>query len=361
MSEAVRAGVVGFGMAGQIFHTAVIRETPGLELAGIVERSGKNAAAKYPDVRVFSSLEEMLADPSIELCVVATPNDVHHAQAEACLRAGRHVVVDKPLALSSDAAASLAKIARGQKRILSAYHNRRWDGDFRTLEELLASGRLGKPVLFESHYDRFRLQPRPGAWRETEAAGGGILFDLGPHLIDQALALFGAPSSLWADVRLTRPGSSVDDTFDIELTYERAKREDLHSLRVWLRATMVAVSPGARFTLHGTLGSYQKWGLDTQEAALKNGASFTDEGFGIEPPQSWGILTLPDQAPETVPTLPGDYRKYYENVRDAIRGTAPLIVGIEAAWGVARIIELARASSRTGCRVSVDFSAAAEL
>ena len=358
-AETIRVGVVGFGLAGQVFHAAVIHETPGLELACIVERSGKTAASRYPETRIVSSVEEMLADQSIQLCVVATPNDVHRLLAEQCLEAGRHVVVDKPLVLHSDDAAALARLARKKKLVLSAYHNRRWDGDYRTLETLLESGRLGEPLVFESHFDRFRMEPRAGAWRETQEKGGGILFDLGPHLIDQALALFGPPSSLWADVRATRPGSAVDDTFDIQLTYENAGRPS--ALRTWLRSTMVAASPGARFTLHGSKGSFEKWGLDPQEAALKQGAHFADEGFGMESAASFGVFTAPDAAPQTVPTLPGDYREYYAGVRDAILGVKPPVVTVGAAWSVARLIELARESSRSGCRVAVDLAAAETL
>ena len=361
MSENIRAGVIGFGMAGQIFHAAVIHETPGLELAAIVERSGKTAAAKYPGVHVVSSVDELLADPTIALCVVATPNDVHQSIAEKCLRASRHVVIDKPFTLTSEGAAALAATAREQGVVLSAFHNRRWDGDYQTLQSVVASGRLGTPLLFESHYDRYRPQPRPGAWRETHASGGGILFDLGPHLIDQALATFGAPSSLWADLRTNRRDSKVDDAFDLQFTYEHAVEESQRALRVWLRASMIAASPGARFTLHGTLGSFEKWGLDPQEAALKEGARFSDEGFGAEQTHSWGILTFPEAPSETVPTLAGDYRKYYQNVQAAIADRAPLVVGVSAAWSVARVIELARESSSTGCRVAVDLSAAQKL
>ena len=356
MSEPVRVGVVGFGLAGQIFHAAVIDETPGLEVAAIVERSGNKASTKYPRANVVSSIEQLLADDSIQVCVVATPNHVHRLLAETCLQAGRHVVVDKPLALTSHDAAALAKLAKAKHLHLSAFHNRRWDGDFQTVAQLLESGKVGAPVLFESHFDRFRLEPKPGAWRETEEKGGGILFDLGPHLIDQALALFGAPSTLWADVRSLRPGVLVDDTFDLQMTFEGSARAELRSLRVWLRSTMVAASPGARFTLHGTSGSYEKWGLDPQEAALKDGARFADKGFGHEPTRSWGVLTAPGAAPEVIPTVPGDYRKYYENVRDAVLGKAPLTIGVDAAWSVARIIELARESALSGCRVAVDLS-----
>lgn len=362
MTTPIQVGVVGFGLAGQIFHAAVLNETPGLAVGCIVTRTGAElAATKYPGARVAADVESMLADPAIKLCVIATPNDTHRAITEQCLRAGRHVVVDKPLSLSSADAASLAATAKEHDVVLSAFHNRRWDGDYRTLEALMREEKLGTPLLFESHYDRFRLQPRPGAWRETEAAGGGILYDLGPHLIDQALALFGPPTTLWADVRTNRPQANVDDTFDIQLTYEASEKVELRHLRAWLRSTMVAATPGARFTVHGTAGSYQKWGLDPQEDALKNGGRFADEGFGTEPQSAWGIFQAPDTKPSLIPTLPGDYRRYYENVRDAILGNTALAVGIGAAWSVARVIELARESSRTGQRLSVNLTEAFSL
>lgn len=368
MSEKIRVGIVGFGLAGQIFHAAVIHETPGMEVACIVERSGKSAAAKYPGAKVVTTVDEMLSDDSIQLCVIATPNHTHREISEACLRAKRHVVVDKPLALTSRDAELLAVAARDNGCILSAFHNRRWDGDFRTLEDILKKRELGTPFLFESHFDRFRLQPRPGAWRETEAAGGGILFDLGPHLIDQALALFGTPTSIWADVRTTRPDAEVDDTFDIELTFAQTAQEQVGSpvevpptFRAWLRSTMVAASPGPRFILHGSEGSYIKWGLDPQEDALKGGARFSDVDFGQEPTAGWGILQKPDGSPKPVPTMRGDYRQYYANVRDAILGETKVAVGVDAAWSVAWLIELARESSKSGQRLPVDLGPASKL
>jgi scyllo-inositol 2-dehydrogenase (NADP+) len=358
MEQTIRAAVIGFGLAGQVFHTAVIDETPGLELACIVQRTGSSAAERYPRTRVARTIDEMLEDRTIELCVVATPNDTHFPLAQQCLRAGRHVVVDKPVTLNSAEAETLAVLARKEQRTFAPYHNRRWDGDFKTLRRLLTSGRLGEPRLFESHFDRFRLHPKAGAWRETKAAGGGTLFDLGPHLIDQALALFGAPTHVWADVRIAREDVAVDDTFDLQLTYAGGTQD---SLRVWLRASVLAASAGARFTLHGTKGSFEKWGLDPQETALKNGAQFADEGFGVDAQGDWGRFTTPDGQVEAVPTETGDYRGYYSNVRDAILGVAPIEVTPGAAWSVARIMEAAWESSRTGCRVAVDLRKASQL
>lgn len=361
MSETIQAGVIGFGLAGRIFHAAVLHETPGMRVASIVERTPRDAGATYPEARIVRTVDELLADPAIQLVVVATANDSHRSLAEQCMRAGRHVVVDKPVALTSEDAAALAKVARENNVVLGAYHNRRWDGDFVTLRSLLESGSLGTPITFESHFDRFRPKPKPGAWRETIEAGGGILLDLGPHLIDQALALFGAPTTLWADVRTSRLDVSVDDSFDIQMTYEESPRAELHRLRVWLRSSILAPKPGARFTLHGTEGTYEKWGLDPQEETLKNGARFADAEFGKEPESAWGTLTRPDAPPEKIPTARGDYRGLYADVRDAILGKRAPIVGIRDVWSVARVIELARESSRTGCRLKVDLSQAESL
>jgi predicted dehydrogenase len=301
----------------------------------------------------------MLEDPEINLCVVATSNDAHLALAEQCLKAGRHVVVDKPLALSSQDAAYLAHLAAEHHVILSAYHNRRWDGDYQTIRKLLEDGRMGRPLQLVSHFDRFRPLPRLGSWRESgQVVGGGLLFDIGPHLLDQALALLGTPTDLWADVRKSRDGAVLDDAFDIMLTYEDSPRSELRGLRVWLCATLTAVRPGARFILHGTKASYEKWGLDPQENALKGGQTFTDPGFGVETSAAWGMLSLDDGTSEQVPTLAGDYRGYYSNVRDAILGRAPLQVTVRDAWKVAWLIELARESSNRGARLPIDFSAA---
>ena len=362
----IHVGVVGFGLAGRIFHAAVIDETPGLALSAIVQRTGDEASAAYPSAKIVRSLEEMLEDPSITLCVVATPSDAHRSLAEQCLKAGRNVVVDKPLALSSADTKTLAALAAERGLVLSAYHNRRWDGDFCTIRKLLDSGRIGRPLHLVSHFDRYRLEPRLDAWRESGALGGGLLFDLGPHLIDQALALFGPPTAIWADVRRSRDRAVVDDAFDLLLTYDDARamaheaggeqaQNERGPLRVWLCATLAAASGGARFTLHGTLGSYEKWGFDPQESALKAGDRFETASFGSEPAHAWGVLTVAGKAPESVPTLRGDYREYYHNVRDAILGQAPLAVTVRDAWYVARLIELARLSSDSGCRVPVDF------
>lgn len=354
MTEPIRVGVVGFGLAGRIFHTAVIQATPGLELAAVVQRSGDDARTEYPQAHVARSVEEMLSDPGIRLVVIATPSYSHFELAQQCLREQRHVVVDKPFTLKSDEAAALIRMARERRLLLTAYQNRRWDGDFKTVRQLIAGSQLGRLVSFESHFDRFRPAPRPDVWRESGGPGGGTLFDLGPHLIDQALTLFGAPEKISASIRIERENAVVDDAWDLFLEYEQPRR-----IRVVLRSTSIACAPAARYLIHGTRGSFTKYGIDPQENQLKTGMGFDTSGFGEEPESAWGELKLCGEAGATtrrVKTEHGDYRGFYENVRDAILGRAELAVKPEEVWRTTRLIELARESSAQGRTLKVDFS-----
>ena len=350
MQEPIRVGVVGFGLAGRIFHTAVVEATPGLELACVVQRSGDDAARAYPKVKLARCLDEMLADTSIQLIVVATPSYSHFELAKQCLQAQRHVVVDKPFTLTSEEAGDLIRIARERGLLVTAYQNRRWDGDFQTVRHVIAGGELGRLVSYESHYDRFRTQPRRDVWRESGGPGGGTLFDLGPHVIDQALTLFGAPETIFASVRVERENAAVDDAWDIFLEYAQPPQT------VLLRATLTACTPGPRYLLHGTRGSFAKWGIDPQEDQLKAGMTFDSPGFGDEPENAWGELHICDGETKKVRTLTGDYRGLYANVRDALLGKAELEVKPEQVWRTTRLIELARESSSQGQRVRVEFS-----
>ncbi|MGA7522873.1 MAG: Gfo/Idh/MocA family oxidoreductase [Acidobacteriaceae bacterium] len=349
MHEPIRTGVVGFGLAGRVFHTAVIQSTPGLELACVVQRSGDDAKKEYPEAHVARSVEEMLCDVGIQLVVIATPSYSHYELARQCLHEQRHVIIDKPFTLTSEEAEKLIHMARHRNLLLTAYQNRRWDGDFQTIRRVMASGDLGRLVTLESHFDRFRPDPRRDVWRESGGPGGGLLFDLGPHLIDQATVLFGLPDTLSASVRVERDAAVADDAFDIELAYECQR------LTVFLRATLTACTPGPRFVLHGTRGSFVKWGLDPQEEQLRGGMRPDAPGFGEEPESRWGELHVEEQPPQRVPTLRGDYRAFYENVRDVLPGKAKLVVTPEQAWRTTRLIELARESSSHGRRLRVDI------
>jgi predicted dehydrogenase len=338
--QPINVGLIGFGFAGRTFHAPIVRAVDGLRLAAILQRKGNEAANTYPDVRIARTLEELIASDSIQLVVIATPNTSHFDLARQCLLAGRDVVIDKPFATTYAEAAELVSLAEKCGRLLSVYQSRRFDGDFKTVRNLVESEALGRIVLYESHYDRYRLQLRPGAWREQPGAGSGVFFDLGPHLIDQALALFGQPEAVSADVRIERDGAVVDDAFDVTLLYRR--------LRVFLRGTMLASKPAPHFLIHGTTGSYVKYGLDPQENALKRGEIPGGPEWGKEPPEAWGTLSLVDGDninERTVPTEAGDYRGYYENVRDAIHKKAALAVTPQAALSVMRVLELAKQSS----------------
>jgi predicted dehydrogenase len=284
----------------------------------------------------------MLRDTSIRLVVVATPSYSHFEHALQCLRAGRNVLIDKPFTLTSGEARQLIDEARERGVLVTAYQNRRWDGDFVTLKQVIASGELGRLVAFESHFDRFREAPRRDVWRESGVPGGGILFDLGPHLIDQATSLFGNPETVWGDVRIDREEGVTDDAFDIMLRFD--------GVTAFLRSTLTGAFKGPRFVLHGTKGSFVKWGLDPQEDALKAGAKFSDAGFGEERESQWGELVIPGQPVRKIRTIAGDYRGIYANVRDAILGTQQLEVTPEQVWRTTRLIELVRKSSAEGRR-----------
>jgi scyllo-inositol 2-dehydrogenase (NADP+) len=339
----VKVGLIGFGLAGQAFHAPVIRGVPGLELACILERHGSKAQEKYPQVRVARTLDELLSDKNIQLCVIATPNDSHYEYAKACLLAGRDIVVDKPFAPTFRECEELVQLAKDRTRLITVYQDRRWDGDFATIKQIVKSGRLGRIVEYECRYDRFRLEPKPNAWRERpDQAAAGVLFDLGPHVIDQALILFGEPKSITASAFCQRETSQVDDSFDVCFEYPH--------LRVMLRARIVAFAPGPHFLIHGTKGSFVKYGMDPQEARLRgeNLPDGTDWGadWGVDPEELWGTLSLVGEPSVRVKTERGDYRGFYANVRDAIENKADLDVTPEQALRTMRAIILAHKSSR---------------
>ncbi len=346
----IEVGLVGFGLAGRAFHAPVIRAVPGLHLAAIVQRSGTEAAEKYPDVRIVRSLEELLSIREIRLIVIATPNDTHYAFARLCLEAGRDVVVDKPFTTTLAEAVALVQLAKDTGRLLTVYQNRRYDGDFQAIRKLVADGTLGRIVRFETSYDRFRPQLKPDAWRETRRPGSGILFDIAPHLIDHALVLFGLPEAVTADVRIERENAAADDAFDITLHHS-------NGMRAVLRSSILAATPRPRFVLFGTRGSFVKQAFDPQENNLRRGIVPVDTPWGAEPEENWGVLTVP--AGESfelrrIPSAACDYRDYYANVRDALLGRAAPAVTPEYALDVMRMLELARASSERRCTLPWD-------
>src|SRR5258708_28620423 len=281
----IEVGLIGFGLAGRSFHAPVIRAVPGLHLAAILQRSGAEAAEEYPDVRIVRSADELLAIPEIQLVVIATPNETHYPFARQCLETGCDVVVDKPFTTTTEEAVSLVEIAKKLNRFLTVYQNRRYDGDFQAIRQLVEAGTLGRIVRFETTYDRYPPQLKPGASRETSRPGSGNLFDIAPHLIDHALVLFGLPEAVTADVRIERENAAADDAFDITLHYAKG-------MRAVLRSSILAAAPRPRFVLLGTQGCFVKQSFDPQEANLRRGFIPVDTAWGADPEENWGVLTV---------------------------------------------------------------------
>ena len=342
----VGAALVGYGYAGRTFHAPLLRSVDGLDLRVVVSSQGADVRAQLPGVRVVALLDDALDAADVDLVVIATPNHVHFAEASRALARGKHVVVDKPIALTAKEARTLAAEARAAGRVLSAFHNRRWDSDFLTLRGIAESGLLGRIVELESRFDRFRPDVRD-RWRERAGPGAGVFYDLGPHLIDQALVLFGRPRTVFADLATQREGAIVTDSFHVVLSYP--------SLRVVLRATSLAAVETPRFAVHGTHGSWLKHGTDPQEAVLRAQGSPTDPDFGVDPHD--GILTLARAKgtlrTESTPSSPGNYRRYYELLRDSIVAGAPCPVTADDAVAVMEILDAGIASADTGRRVSL--------
>ncbi len=339
----IRTGVIGYGLGGMAFHAPLVDAVPELELAAVATSRADAVHERYPDVAVTSA-EALIADPGIALVVISTPNDSHFPLARAALEAGKHVVIDKPFTIRSEEGEVLIALAAARGLVLSAFHNRRWDADFLTVQELLASGRLGEVTLYEGRWDRYRPEVTT-LWRDVPEAGSGMLADLGPHLIDQALVLFGMPEALSADVAVQRVGARTDDYFDLTFYYGLR--------RVLLSASRLIASPRPRFAVHGTEANFVKYGLDPQEPLLKIGGSANDPGYGVDPEANYGTLTLGDGTREIIPSERGDYRLYYSGVANAIQTGAPPPVTAEDAVTGLKLMELARESAREGRRVKI--------
>ncbi len=338
-----KVALVGYGFVGKTFHAPLIAATPGLALHTVVSSDPAKVLADHPAVKVAPDLAAALADPAIDLVVIATPDPLHAQQAHAALDAGKAVVIDKPFAVTLGEARAVADQARRAGKLLSIFHNRRWDSDFLTLKALIADGSLGEVVQYESHFDRFRPIVRD-RWRE--APGAGVLLDLGPHLIDQALQLFGPPQAIYADIAVQKDGGQAGDYFHLLLRYPR--------LRVLLHASQMTIASDLRMAVHGTKGSFIKQGLDAQEDALKAGIVPGSEHWGVDPRP--GTLVIPDgdaTTSSTVPGVPGDYLTYYAAIRDALLGAGPNPAPPEEALAVMELIDLAQRSAAEGRELSL--------
>lgn len=340
MRSTLRVGVVGYGFATATFHAPLIASVPGLELIAMSSSDPAKVRAAWPQVEVCDSPEALFARPDIELVVIPTPNETHYPLALKALAAGKHVVVDKPFTLDATEARTLIQCAEAAGRLLSVFHNRRWDADFLTVKQVLAAGALGRLTHFESHFDRYRPLVRP-RWRESGAPGSGLWYDLGSHLLDQTLQLFGTPQTIALDLAGLREGAAADDWFHAVLRYE--------GLRVILHGSALVAELGPRFALHGTRGSFTKFGLDPQEDALKLGGRPGASDWGRDPRP--GTLTLGEGdalVQRTIAGEAGDYSRYYAAVRDAVLHAAPNPVPASDALKVMRLIDLGLTSFRDG-------------
>ncbi len=346
----IRAGVVGFGLGGKVFHAPLISSVEGLELAAIVERSSNKAQERYPHITTYRTLDAMLADSSLDLIVVTTPSGMHYEQARQVLDAGKNLVVDKPMCARSHEIAELIRMAAAKKVLLSAFHERRWDSEFGTIKKLLAEGTLGRLVHFESTLDRWRPTSRV-PWKDDASLGGGVLLDLGTHLVDQALAFFGKPEAVGAEVLRERDGAGADDCFTVRLRYA--------GISVVLACSSLSSLARPRIHLRGTKGNYWKWVPDSQEAELSKITRIDSPTWGEESAADWGTLRVDvdgGMVTQPVKPVPGDYRMYYAGVRDALLGKGPVPVAAVDAWRVARILEWAVESSEQHRDIRCEWS-----
>ncbi len=350
----LQVALIGYGSAGRIFHAPLISGVPGLQLACICSSQAAAVQADWPQVRVVATPEAALADPDIDVVVVATPNFSHHPLAKAALLAGKHVVVDKPCCVTLAETDDLLATARAQNRVLTVFQNRRFDSDFLTLQQVLVSGQLGRVVQVESHFDRYRPSV-PVGWREQSLPGSGLWFDLGPHLLDQALALWGVPDGLGLELACLRDGARMNDWFHAVLRYDTRHG----GLRVILHASTLVAQPGPRWTVHGTRGSFTKYGLDSQEDALKAG-----HRPQLAAPHDWGqdaqageVLRFdsiagvanPVSVRHAAPNPCGNYLAYYARLRDHLRGllTEPPVTATEVR-SVMQLLTLGEQSAAQG-------------
>jgi scyllo-inositol 2-dehydrogenase (NADP+) len=331
----VRVGLIGYGLSGATFHAPLIKAIKGLRLTRVCSANADKVLCDFPGMHIVAEPAALIESDEVDLVVVATPNTTHYSLARQALLANKHVVVEKPFTVTFEEGAALVALADERKLLLSVYHNRRWDNDFQTVRNVIESGLLGPVKTYEAHFDRYRPVVRQ-RWREADLPGSGGLYDLGSHLIDQALLLFGNPDSVSCDMGIQREGGLADDYFHLTMRYG-ARRVILHS-------ASIVRQPGPRFTVHGDLGTLTKHGLDPQEAALLRGEGPASAGWGIEALELRANLTF-DKGPVSVSgqvdTVAGCYQAYYQGMFDAIANGKALPVSAREGLAVIKIIQMA--------------------
>lgn len=344
--EKLGVAMAGFGKGARIYNAPVVSSVPSLEIRSIMTSSKENmqwAKRNYPKAQLVSEFKDILDDPVIDLVIITTPNHLHHPLAKAAISAGKHVVVEKPFTTTIKEADELIKLSKKQNKILSIHHNRRWDSGFLSVQKLLKEQKIGIPLEYEAHFDRFRPEVNPGWKEQKHHPGSGLLYDLGSHLIDQALVLFGEPDEVYADLRIQREGSEVTDNFQVLLYYP--------ALRVSLKAGMFVKEKGPTYAVHGTKGSFLKYGDDPQEEALKRGIIPSEKpDWGRESEENWGKLNTFEEE-KIIESERGDYPRFYQNISQTILGREKLSVIPEAAREVIKVIEYVQQSNAEKRRI----------
>ncbi|TVR13040.1 MAG: oxidoreductase [Balneolaceae bacterium] len=347
MNRPIQTAIIGYGKAAKIFHVPLLKSSVDFNVISVLQRTKSDAKKDFPEVKIVRDLKDLLKDDTIELVVITTPNHNHFEQAFEALSADKHVVVEKPFTVTSEEAEKLIRLAQSKKRVLTAFQNRRWDGDFLTIKKLINEKSVGQIVEFESAFNRFRNFLRDDAWKEKDLPGSGIMYDLAPHLVDQSVLLFGMPQKVFADIRAQR-GGDADDWFEINFYYSGVK--------VKLKAGMLVPEHSPRMILRGDKGTYIKFGLDLQEQALADGNMPEGENWGQEPEENWGTLYKElngEIVSERVKTVAGNYPAFYKELAYSIRKKQTPPVLPDTAKNVIKLLELAKESHLYGRVVDV--------
>lgn len=334
MLNRVTVALASFGMSGKVFHGPLLKVNKNFRVKMVLERSKTLSRSLFPEARIVKSFDAILNDEEVELVIINTPDKYHYPMVKQALNAGKHVVVEKPATLRSSELKELIDLADAEGLIFTVFQNRRWDGDFRTVQKVIKEARFGRLIEFESHYDRYRTAIAPNTWKELGDEYGGVLYNLGSHMVDQAYVLFGQPKAVTAHLKKVRKGSKVFDYYDIRLDYD--------AFSALLKCSYLVLDPGPRYTIHGEYGTFKKWGIDRQEELLAAGHLPEGENWGKEDAEYWGTLVYlenDEHVEELVVAIPGDYRIFYDNVFKAIRNKSKLLVNPNEALDVLKILE----------------------
>jgi predicted dehydrogenase len=341
MNNSIHTAIASFGMSGLVFHGPSLKVNPGFNVVSILERSKNNSGRMFPNAEIVRSYDHILENDDIELVIVNTPDKFHYEMARQALLRGKHIVVEKPVTLNSKQAVELVNLAREKELVFTVYQNRRWDGDFLTVQKVLKENKLGRLIEFESHYDRYRTEIAQHTWKEEADEFAGVLYNLGSHMADQVVVLFGKPMAVTAHLKIVRTGGVVNDYYDIRLEYE--------GFAAILKCSYLVKDPGPRYSIYGENGTFHKWGIDPQEELLKKGKLPQGEEWGSEPESEWGTILYEKngvESKEKIETLPGNYNVFYNNVYNAIRNRSELFVKPEESVEVLEILEACMESNR---------------